>query len=299
MTISKKLKEKDLVRHWWSFYLLGQLSAQDKLTKVKWGEYPLSRGLSPREILNRLLQGDVVFHEVRVVPGSTLKDIAKLMAKTGLTTEREALAAFDDRGLIIKLHIPSVSFEGYLFPETYRFTRPQTHEHMITTMVEQGQKQVTEEMNRRAGELGFTWHQVMTLASIVEKETGNPADRKKIASVFYNRYKIGMPLQSDPTVIYGIPNFNGNLTKEDLRTPSLYNTYVNTGLPPTPICSPSLEAIDATLYPEDTEFLYFVSRNNGSSQFSATYKEHLQAVRQYQLRRTIPKDKNLAPLPPS
>lgn len=281
--IAKKLQEKELVKQWWAFYLFGQLSEPERLTKIQWGEYQLSKGQTPKEILADLINGKIIFHELTVPEGATVKEIARLMEKTTLATLREAEAALSDKALITKLLLQNTSFEGYLFPSTYRFTRPQNVEHMITTLVTEGQKRVTDEFKGRAKELGMTWQQVLTLASIIEKETGSPADRGKISSVFHNRLRIGMPLQSDPTVIYGLPVFDGNLRKEDLQTPSAYNTYLNTGLTPTPICNPGVEAIQAALYPDESDYLYFVAKGDGTSHFSPTYREHQAAVRRYQL----------------
>jgi peptidoglycan lytic transglycosylase G len=136
---------------------------------------------------------------------------------------------------------------------------------------------------QRAKELGMSVHQVVTLASIIEKETGAPQERALISSVFYNRLKRGMRLESDPTVIYGIPDFDGNLTRRDLETYTPYNTYMIKGLPPGPIASPGAASLKAALYPADTHFLYFVSKKDGTHKFSTTIKEHIAAVRKYQL----------------
>ena len=156
---------------------------------------------------------------------------------------------------------------------------------MVKRMVAEWKTQLDSKIpgwRERASELGFSTIQMMTLASIIEKETGDKNERAIISSVFHNRMRIGMPLQSDPTVIYGKKDFTGNLTKEDLKTPTPYNTYINTGLPPTPICNPGIESIKAALFPQDTDFLYFVARGNGTHQFSAMYKDHVAAVNQFQ-----------------
>jgi UPF0755 protein len=138
----------------------------------------------------------------------------------------------------------------------------------------------------RAHALGMSVHEVVTLASIIEKETGDPAERPLIASVFHNRLERGMRLETDPTVIYGIEDFDGNLTRKHLRTPTPYNTYLNKGLPPGPIASPGKAALEAALYPAESGYLFFVSRKDGTHQFSSTLKEHREAVRKYQLRRS-------------
>ena len=187
----------------------------------------------------------------------------------------------------MKLSIPSLTPEGFIFPETYSFSRPVTAHEIVERIVEEGRKRLDERLKgwkERGQQLGFNPYQVLVLASIIEKETGKPEERGVISSVFHNRLRIAMPLQSDPTVIYGIQNFDGNLTKEHLKTPGPYNTYLNTGLPPTPICNPGLDAIKAAVYPEDTDYLYFVGKGDGSHQFSATYKEHQRAVDNFQRR---------------
>lgn len=288
-TIAHALADKGLVRNWWSVYFLGRLKKErlivDNKLKVRSGEYSLSKSMTPSDILERFIRGDITYHQLTVPEGSNLKDIAQLMVRTTLVSPPEAEKVLYDRALMTKLQVSASSFEGYLFPDTYKFSRPDNAEFIVTTMVQEGDKRRTKEMLSRAIELGMNMHQVLTLASIIEKETGNPTERKKIASVFHNRLRIGMPLQSDPTVIYGMPFFDGNLRKDDLSTPSSYNTYLNTGLPPTPICSPGLDSVNAALYPDETDYLYFVSRNDGTSQFSATYKEHQEAVRKYQPKR--------------
>jgi len=191
-----------------------------------------------------------------------------------------------------------------LFPDTYRFARATPPKDVIRTMVDQLGHVVTEEWQARAKEMNLTFHQVLTLASVIEKETGAGDERPHISSVFHNRLKRRIPLQSDPTVIYGLPNFDGNLHKKDLFHPSPYNTYRWAGLPPGPIASPGADSIRAALYPAMSKYLYFVSRNDGTHHFSATLLEHNKAVEKYQKRpfrrgphsqiSVVPGDGNLA-----
>ena len=286
--ISRALEDKELLRNWYSMYILGLYFRRDKLLPdgktlvIHPGEYHLSRSLSPEQILDKFISGEVVYHEVTIPEGMTLNEIAQILSTTPLTTLDEAQSVIARKDLFAKFQVPGASLEGYIFPETYRFTRPETAVDMITRMLVEGQKRITKEMYERAIKLGLSMHQVLTLASVIEKETGDPSERKTISSVFHNRMRIGMPLQSDPTVIYGVPNFDGNLTREHLNTPSPYNTYLNPGLPPTPICSPGTASVEAALYPEDTDFLYFVAKGDGTHHFSPTYKEHKKAVNKYQ-----------------
>lgn len=287
-TVCHALETQGFVRNWWATYFLAKLQGkklvENEQSKVKSGEYALSPGMSPKEILGKFINEDIVYHDLIIPEGTTLKEIATLMAKTTLASQADAWTALNNQALISKLGIPGTTLEGYLFPDTYKFSRPDNAETIVSRLVEEHQKRITSNRTylARAYELGFTMKDVLTLASIIEKETGSPDDRKQIASVFINRLKLNMPLQSDPTVIYGLPDFDGNLTKDDLRTPSPYNTYLNRGLPPTPICNPGLASIEAALYPADTDYLYFVARGDGTSVFSSNYREHQEAVRKYQ-----------------
>ena len=298
-TISEELENRSLLKNWYSLYYLSKLKGNSDQLKILAGEYQLSPGFPPLKIFDILTSGKIVQHPIMIPEGVNVRLIAELMAKTGLVTLEAANRAMTDQALMRQLEVPALTPEGFLFPETYHFSKPITAEQIIARIVQEGNKRMDDGIRNwrdRAKELGFTPYQAMVLASIIEKETGKPEERGLIASVFHNRLRIGMPLQSDPTVIYGIPNFNGNLTKEDLKTPGPYNSYLNTGLPPTPICSPGLDSLKAALYPDDTDYLYFVSKGDGSHHFSATYKEHTQAVNNYQ--RAVPPSQK-PPVPPA
>ena len=247
---------------------------------IKAGEYALSFGMSPLAILNKLASGDIVRRRVTVTEGMTVRDIARVVAAAGLLKEEEFLRISQDPLLLKKWGVIADSFEGYLYPETYFFSLPLRGEDVIATMLKEGEKIWPEEYTSQAERLSLTRHQVLTLASIIEKESGDPVEQKLISSVFHNRLDRGMRLQSDPTVIYGIPNFNGNLTKSDLETPTPYNTYTNEGLPPGPIGSPGRGAIQAALFPAQSDYLYFVADGTGNHTFSAGLQEHNRAVRQ-------------------
>ncbi len=285
-SIIEDLEKKQLIKN--AFAVSTVIKAfKDKSAdkNIQQGEYELSPGMKPLEIFDKLTSGKTVQHPVTIPPGMNMNNVIDIMAKTGLANEAEIRAAMTDRTLMVELDIPALIPEGFLFPETYFFSKPVTAKEMVVRIVREGNKHMDEGIRNwrdRSKELGFTPYQVLTLASIIEKETGKPEERGVIASVFHNRLRIGMPLQSDPTVIYGIVDFNGNLTKEHLKTPGPYNTYLNTGLPPTPICNPGLDSLKAALYPEDTDYLYFVGKGDGSHQFSSTYREHTQAVNSYQ-----------------
>ncbi|MBL7662418.1 endolytic transglycosylase MltG [bacterium] len=277
--VGQELVQQGLVKKTWTFPLIYRMHGQQQ--KIQAGEYRISPSMTPLEILEKFIEGDVVYYGVTIPEGATIKDLPELLERTTLVSKDQAKNAIYNNKLMLKYGITSNSFEGYIFPDTYRFTRPTTAEEIITKAIETGKGKITNEMASRWIDLGLIYHQILTLASIIEKEAGNQQEKPKISSVFHNRLRIGMPLQADPTVIYGLPNFNGNLTKADLQTPGPYNTYLNTGLPPTPICNPGLESIKAALYPEDTEYLYFVADGSGGHKFSATLKEHNKAVQEY------------------
>lgn len=279
--VSEQLETNKLIEHWWTIYTLARLKDADK--KVRAGEYQLSASMTPIEMLEKFTSGEMVLYKITVTEGMRMSEIAKLLADAKLIDSAEQmLGALNNEGLAKTLYVPSRNFEGYLFPETYKFSRPISVAKIIETMVLEGKKRFTPEMQNRAQELSLSLHEVFTLASIVEKETGAAPERPTISSVFHNRLRIGMPLQSDPTVIYGILDFDGNLTRAHLDAPTPFNTYKQVGLPPTPICSPGIDSINAALHPADTDFLYFVAKGDGAHHFSKTYQEHRAAVEQYQ-----------------
>ena len=185
--------------------------------------------------------------------------------------------------------LPGQTFEGFLFPDTYYFAKTDAAMKMIETMVARFKEAIAPEDERNAKELGFNLLQWVTLASMIEKESSIPDEHPLISSVFHNRLKKKMRLQSDPTVIYGLPHFNGNLTKRNLETPTPYNTYTHAGLPPGPIANPSASAIHAAVNPPKTDYLYFVADQQGRHIFSKTYADHLKAVAVFQLHRPPPK----------
>lgn len=210
-----------------------------------------------------------------------MEQIADLLDSKGLVNKQQFLSLAQDPALLEQYGIPGPTLEGYLYPDTYQLARGISPSTAIHTMVERFWMLVRP-LKKRAEDLGMEMEDVITLASIVEKETGLAGERATIASVFLNRLKRRMRLESDPTVIYGLKNFDGNLTRKDLSKPTPYNTYVIRGLPPGPIANPGLEAIKAVLYPAKTDYLYFVSKNDGSHHFSRTLSEHNRAVRMYQ-----------------
>lgn len=254
--------------------------------KIRAGEYSFPPRVTPAEILDLLLKGDFATRRITIPEGWTVREIAEALGKANLVNPDRFLHKCGDLDFIRSLGLPATSLEGYLFPDTYEIYKPKDEEEVLKRLVERFQEIYEGQFEARAREIGMTTEEAVTLASLVEKETGQAEERPVIASVFLNRLKKGMPLATDPAVIYGIPNFSGNLTRQDLNRPGPYNTYLNAGLPPTPIANPGAEAIRAVLYPAETDYLYFVSKNDGTHRFSKTEAEHNAAVRKYQLNRS-------------
>ena len=280
--VAALLEREGLIKSRSVFVLIGKSQSADR--KVQAGEYELNPGMTPAEILSKLLNGEVLFHPLTIPEGLTITQIADVVSQQGLTDRVEFLRLAKDRAFVASLGIKAETLEGYLYPDTYRFPRPIEAREVLVAMVEQLRQVVGPDLLARMQELKMTIHEVLTLASVIEKETGAGDERPEISAVFHNRLKKHIPLQSDPTVIYGLPAFDGNLHKNDLSSPSPYNTYRVQGLPPGPIANPGIQAIRATLYPSDSRSLYFVSRNDGTHQFSATLIEHNKAVEKYQKR---------------
>lgn len=276
-----QLRKAGLVRHPNKFRWLARLRGDDR--RVRAGEYVLAGSMSPGAILETLVKGDVLLHKVLIPEGATVLEIGDILEREGLVSREDFLQAAFDPGRIRALGLEGDTLEGYLFPETYHFPKGVTAAEVINKMVAQFYLVFTSTWTQRAHAVDLTIPQVVTLASIVEKETARSEERPLVAAVFLNRLKRGIRLESDPTVIYGIKGFDGNLTRKDLQTVTPYNTYKIKGLPPGPIASPGRASIEAVLYPSDESYLFFVSKNDGSHHFSLTLHEHNQMVRRYQL----------------
>ncbi|RMH09261.1 MAG: endolytic transglycosylase MltG [Nitrospirae bacterium] len=279
--VADRLAAKHLIRSKWVFLWVGRLTGAER--RILPGEYDIHGGMTAMDIIHHLVHGQVVQHLVTIPEGYSVRQIAELLARKRLTDRNTFLRLTVDPEFIHTLGLQVSSLEGYLFPDSYLLTRFMEPEIIIRRMVERLHHVWTPERRARARELGMSLHEVLTLASVIEKETGDPTERGLISGVFHNRLRRQIPLQSDPTVIYAIKEFDGNLRKSDLRIESPYNTYRVTGLPPGPIANPGEAAIHAALYPASTPFMYFVSRNDGSHHFSRTLAEHQRAVQKYQL----------------
>ncbi len=275
------IEEAGLVESPVRFKILATL--RKATTSIKAGEYRLSAKMTPDQIIKQLCQGRVFLHRVTIAEGLNLYQVAQNMEEAGLCSRADFIREATDPKTAEKMGIAAQSLEGYLFPETYYFEKPVTGQKIIQTMTNRFKNVFDQEWKNRAEKMGFSVHEIVTLASIIEKETGNAEERETVASVFHNRIKKNMRLDSDPTVIYGIENFDGNLTRKHLRTPTPYNTYTRKGLPPGPIANPGRASLKAALYPADTPYLYFVADSQTSHYFSTTLEEHNRAVRKYQL----------------
>lgn len=265
---------------------LGLLARYDGSAQaIKAGEYRIEPGLTPRGLLALWVSGRTVLHELRLIEGWRFADAVRQVRATPTLTATLA-ADLDEAGLMAALGRPGQRAEGRLFPDTYRHARGTDDVVVLRQALAAQDAVLAEEWAARQPGLPYdSAEQALVMASIVEKETGVAAERPAIAGVFVRRLKLGMRLQTDPTVIYGLgAAYDGDLRKRDLVTDTPYNTYTRDGLPPTPICLPGREAIHAALHPADGDALYFVARGDGSHQFSATLDEHNAAVRRYQLR---------------
>ena len=284
-TVVRKLRDQRLIANGFLFSLWARLNGLEK--KIHQGLYRFETRVPPREILDRLVTGRGIFQTITIPEGLTIKEIAELLDKMQIANKYKFIEEAANPTLLATLGLSEKGLEGYLFPSTYHFTPATSEKDIISAMVEQFRKISMPLLNQRDDTSSLSSHEILTLASIIEKETGVDSERPLVSAVFHNRLKRLMPLQSDPTVIYGIKEFNGNLTRKNLQDSSPYNTYRITALPPGPICNPGLSSIRAALQPAQVPYLYFVSKNDGTHLFSATIEAHNQAVKLYQPAREL------------
>ena len=259
---------------------------QDKEKQIMVGEFSLSPSMLPTEIILRLTSGKTILYPLTIPEGYRITEIASLLDTQGLASSEVFILQTQDKDLIKSMDIPTDSLEGYLFPETYYLSKLTPEKKIVQKMVNTFKEKVLKsQLLKSTKESPLSLHEIITLASLIEKETGLDSERKLISSVFHNRLRKNMRLQTDPTVIYAIEKFDGNIRKRDLKIDSPYNTYRYKGLPPGPISSPGIKSIEAAIFPIKSNHLYFVSRQDGSHHFSSTLVEHNQAVKKYQLRK--------------
>jgi UPF0755 protein len=279
-----KLEEGGAILNERVFVTAARYLGVDRLIRV--GEYRIDPTMSPKDILLMLLKGRVVEYPVTVPEGLNIYQVSDLLAEKGFADRDVFVGLAKDNAFITSLGLNAPTLEGYLFPDTYRVTKGMHEAEIMTLMVSRFSEVFAEEKKKaREGDM-LTDYERLILASIIEKETGTPEERPLVSAVFTNRLNKGMKLDSCATVIYGIwDRFDGNLTERDLSTWTAYNTYMNPGFPPGPICNPGRASIAAAINPADADYLYFVSKNDGTSYFSSTLSEHNRAVYEYQILR--------------
>jgi UPF0755 protein len=268
-----------------TFRLAARYTGADR--RLQAGEYRFAGPSTPLQVLDRLAAGDVFTHPITFREGLTIFEMADVFERSGLGSADDFLAAARNLTLVGDRDPQAKSLEGYLFPDTYTLPRSSDADDLVHAMLARFDKVFDSALRAEADRRGMSTREVLTLASIIEKETGRADERTKVSAVYHNRLKAGMPLQCDPTVIYALMlggRWNGNLRKTDLQLNSPYNTYVVRGLPPGPIASPGRASIEAALRPADVGYLYFVSRNDGSHVFASTLAEHNRNVAQWQVK---------------
>lgn len=289
-TTSSQLTSNGIIRSARQFEWLGRW--QKQASQIKPGEYQLGPGMTPSEVLSAMVAGNVLLHPVTLPEGLTVAETVTRLVAAGFGTKADYAQLLTDPARIREHNITGsgvkVPYEGYLFPDTYHFERGTPAKAVIDAMVGRLEAAFTPGRNSQMKKMGWDRHRVLTLASLIEKETALAAERPRVSAVFHNRLKRRMRLQTDPTVIYATPNYDGDIRAKDLRRDDPYNTYRRHGLPPGPIAAPGEAAIDAALFPaanRPTQELYFVSRGDGSHVFSGNINDHNRAVKRFQLRR--------------
>jgi len=279
--IAAALQKEGIIRYRGYFEIIGRV--QGITRKVRTGYYGLGSHMSLWEVLDALRKGKVIEYEVVIPEGYNLYQIGWTLTGTPLISSdpNDFIKAATNKDLARSLGIEADRLEGYLFPDTYFLPKGITVQDIAKRMVQRYKDVFTDSLQKRAQELGFTEHEIITLASIVEKEAKVDSERKLIAAVYHNRLKKGMRLQADPTAVYGLRAWITKVSAQDLKRKSPYNTYLHRGLPPGPIANPGRGAILATLYPEDVDYLFFVAQGDGSHYFSKDYGEHGKAIGRY------------------
>jgi UPF0755 protein len=283
-TIGDRLVEAGIVRDATSFRAGLYISGKGR--RLQAGEYRFDRAMRPMEVIDKLARGDVYVINITFPEGLTMAEMGKIFEAHGLGPASAFVTAARDPSAIKALDPAARDLEGYLFPETYLLSRRADAARLVGLMTDRFEHVFTPDMRQAAAARGLTVRQALTLASIVEKEASRPEERPIVAAVYENRLRIGMALQCDPTVIYALGRagkYTGNLRRDDLAFDSPYNTYRYPGLPPGPIASPGRASLEAAVHPAPVDFLYFVSRNDGSHEFARTLEEHNRNVQKWQV----------------
>jgi UPF0755 protein len=278
--IADKLVRSGVVRNRWFFLLAAKFLDGER--DLRFGDYQLSTGMAPVAVVRRLTSGTHVMRRVTVPEGLTTAQIAARLERRGLAGKAEFVAAAQSESFRDALEVHNDTLEGFLFPDTYYISGEETPEDLVSMMVHRFMEIYRQESLGTSMLEQYDTFNIVTIASIIEKEAVLDSEKALRAGVIYNRLRENMRLDCDVTIQYALDKFGRRLTYEDLAYDSPYNSYLHKGLPPGPICNPGRHSLRAALHPENTEFFYFVSKNNGTHQFSKTLPEHNQAVRKYQ-----------------
>jgi UPF0755 protein len=265
------------------FLIAGKLTKSDR--KIRAGFYSIWTTMNPLAILHILRQGKVIEYEIKILEGDSLAEIADAFSRSGFASRDDFLSLSRDEDLMEEYDIDAPSIEGYIFPDTYMVPKGMSLEDAVGVMLDKMQEKYSGALEEEAEAKGLTERDVLTLASIIEKESVVDSERPLISAVYHNRLKRHMPLQADPTAIYGCKTSREKITRSDLRRKSPYNTYIVKGLPPGPIASPGLKSIEAAIRPADVPYLFFVSYDDRTHVFSTTLADHMNAVRLYRERK--------------
>ncbi len=280
--ISQILQREGVVRHW--YWFLAYLKVMKHSAHLQAGEYLFEQPISVAQVADKLIRGQVYYREVTIPEGYSLFEIADLVQQKGLLASDDFLQAVRQVNKLSDLVSLQGNLEGYLFPDTYRLTRGTRAEEFVGMMTSKFKDIYAKKLELPLKQSPYSLNEVITMASLIEKETAVDEERPLVAAVFYNRLKRKMPLQCDPTVIYAVKlkgDYHGKILQSHLEVDSPYNTYVRLGLPPAPIANPGIRSIEAALTPAHVDYLYFVSNNNGGHTFSKTLEEHQKAVAAY------------------
>jgi len=281
--IAQLLHEKGVIKSAKAFEMFVRLAGRER--EIKAGIYEFDLPMYPSELLDKLVGGELKLRRVTIPEGLTIRDVDALLSSQGVIAKGEFEGYCYDPDVVGRYGIEAKSLEGFLFPDTYLVAYDVSVEGLADAMTERFWEVFSPNLRRDAEERGMSVLEAVTLASMIEKETALSHERPLISAVFHNRLRKGMKLQCDPTVIYGLEDFDGNLTKDDLNNPHPYNTYVHSGLPPGPICNPGRASLVAAVRPADVDYLYFVAKQDGTHHFSSVYSEHYKAVLKYQIKR--------------
>ncbi|MDI6744535.1 MAG: endolytic transglycosylase MltG [Thermodesulfovibrionales bacterium] len=283
------LAKENLIRDKNLFIFTGRLTGLHR--KIRAGYYSITGAMNPLSVLLLLKNGQIIEYDITIVEGDSLLEIGEKLAETNIIDREGFEELSKDKSFLRSYNIDAPSIEGYIFPDTYKLPKGIEPENALGMMINSLREKYSDKLKERAAQLGFSEKEVLTLASIIEKEAIINSERPLISAVYHNRLKKRMQLQADPTAIYGIKRSGERITMSDLKKKTPYNTYIIKGLPPGPIASPSIKSITAALYPADVPYIYFVSNNDGTHQFSVTEAEHFKAVTAYREKRQ--KDKQM------